>query len=113
MLSTAYFSTVDLDQPVSLKLKSLSFDHIEFSEAALEELIDVVTKRCDLDGLTMRYCRVPHIECRAGLEDLVEYLVWEVVTVIGPTYEKTESEGDSYWEDDSDDDDYGYISGQF
>ena len=47
------------------------------------------------------------------MEDLVENLVWEVVTVIGPTYEKTESEGDSYWEDDSDDDDYGYISGQF
>ena len=105
MFTTTYFSTINLDQPVSLELKSLSFDRIEFSAAALEILLDVVTKRCDnLDSLTMQWCRVPRIECRADFEGLVKNVVWETMTETDPVYDETESEGDMYLEDDSDDD---------
>ena len=79
-LPTTDFSTVNLDQPVPIELKSLSFDDIEFSTEAVEKLLDVVAKMCDLSRLTMRWCRVPDITRRADFEDLVENVVWVFVT---------------------------------
>ena len=80
MSPTTHVFTVNLDQLVSPELKSLSFDDIEFSAEAVEQLLDVVREMYDIDSLVMRWCRVPDIERRADFEDLVENLLWEVVT---------------------------------
>ena len=109
---TVHVFVVNLDQPVYPKLKSLSFDDITFSAGALEKLLSVVAKMHGLDILTMRWCRVPDIECRADLENLVENVIWEDVEVISRFYE-TDFEGDRYLEEDSDDDDYCYLGGYF
>ena len=66
----------------------------------------------DLDTLTMRWCRVPDIERRADLENLVENVIWENVEII-PRFYETDCEGDRCWEEDTDDDDYGYLGGYF
>ena len=77
---------VNLGQPVSPKLKSLSFDDVEFSTEAVEKLLEVVGKTCDLDSLTMRWCRVPSTERLADFKNLVQTVVLEPVREIPAEY---------------------------
>ena len=86
LTSTTHVFVVNLGQPVSPKLKSLSFDDLKFSAEAVEKLLEVVGKMCDLDSLTMRWCRVPDTERLADIENLVQTVVLESVTEINAEY---------------------------